>query len=197
MVMKLAVIDYGMGNIKSVWNAFKYLGVEPTIVRSPSKLNAERIVLPGVGSFGNGMKNLRPFVPKILEALRSGTPFLGICLGLHILFEGSEESPGVKGLGLIKGRVVRMPTRLKLPHMGWNSLKIEKECPLFEGLNDAYVYFVHSYHAEPEEDVVAATTQYGCRVTAAVWKGNMYGTQFHPEKSGKVGLKMLENFLKL
>lgn len=196
--MKVAIVDYRMGNIRSVYNALKYLGAEPIIASAPSKLNAEKIIIPGVGAFGNGTKNLAPFVPKIEAALASDTPLLGICLGLQMLFKGSEESPGKKGLAAINGKVVKIPTKLKLPHIGWNHLKIKKKtCPLFDGVDDGYVYFVHSYHALPKEDVVAATTRYGCEITASVWKDNVFGTQFHPEKSGTIGLKILKNFLEL
>ncbi|RLG57958.1 MAG: imidazole glycerol phosphate synthase subunit HisH [Hadesarchaea archaeon] len=196
--MKLAVVDYGMGNIKSVCNAFAYLGAKPVIADTPSKLNADKIVIPGVGSFGEGVKNLAPFIPKIRNAVNSGTPVLGICLGLHMFLEVSEESPEVQGMGLIKGGVKKLQTRMRLPHMGWNSIRIKKKrCPLFRGINGDHVYFVHTYHPVPKENVVAATARYGCEVNAAVWKDNLYGTQFHPEKSGKIGLRLLENFLEL
>ena len=196
--MKVAIVDYGMGNIKSVYNALKYLGAKPIVASAPSKLNAEKVIIPGVGAFGNGIKNLVPFIPKIDAALASDTPLLGICLGLQMLFEGSEESPGVKGLAAIDGKVVKIPTKLKLPHIGWNRLEIKnKTCPLFDDVDDGYAYFVHSYHPLPKEDVVAATTHYGCEITAGVWKNNIFGTQFHPEKSGATGLRILKNFLEL
>jgi glutamine amidotransferase len=195
--MKLAIIDYGMGNIKSVYNAFRYLGAKPTVVKNPLALRADKIVIPGVGAFGDGAKNLAPFVPQIKKAVSSRIPVLGICLGMHLFFEGSDESRGTKGMGILRGRAVKMRTRQRLPHIGWNSIKIKKECPLFRGLDGEPMYFVHSYHPLPEEDIVAATTRYGCVVTAGVCKGDVYGTQFHPEKSGKAGLKLLENFLEL
>jgi len=196
--MKVAIIDYRMGNIRSVYNAVKYLGARPILAANPSKFKDEKIIIPGVGAFGDGAKNLSPFFPKIKEAIASDTPVLGICLGMQMFFESSAESPRARGLSAMKGKVVKIPTRLKLPQIGWNSLKIEKKsCPLFRGIKDADVYFVHSYHPVPKEDVVAATTDYGCKVTAAVWKGNVFGTQFHPEKSGRVGLKMLGNFLEV
>ena len=182
--MKVAIVDYRMGNIRSVYNALKYLGAEPVIVSSPSKLNAEKIIIPGVGAFGNGIKNLAPFIPKIEEALVSDTPLLGICLGLQMLLEGSEESPKARGLAAINGKVVKIPTKLKLPHIGWNRLEIKKKtCPLFDGVDDGYVYFVHSYHALPKEDVVAATTHYGCEITAGVWKNNLFGLNFTPRRA--------------
>lgn len=176
----------------------KYLGAEPVIVRAPSEVRGERMIIPGVGSFGDGMNNLMPFVPKIKEFLDSNLPLLGICLGSQMFFEGSEESPTVKGLGLMRGKVVKIRTKLRLPHIGWNSLEIQKEgCPLFRGVDKGFAYFLHSYHAFPEEDVVVATTSYGCTINASVWKGNVFGTQFHPEKSGALGLKILKNFLEL
>ncbi len=187
-----------MGNVKSVYNALKYLGAEPIIADNPSKVKGDKIIIPGVGAFGNGMKNLRPFIPQIKGFLASNTPLLGICLGLQMFFEGSEESPEVKGLGLMKGKVTKIGTELRLPHIGWNSLEIIKTaCPLFRGINNGFAYFVHSYHALPEEDVLAATTSYGCKITAGVWKDNIFGTQFHLEKSGALGLQILKNFLEL
>ena len=195
--MELAIIDYGMGNIKSVCNAFRFLGAEPTVVRKPSALAAEKIVIPGVGAFGDGARNIAPFVPRIKGAVASRTPVLGICLGMHLLFEGSEESPGAGGIGILKGRVVRLRTRQRLPHIGWNSIRIRKECPLFRGVNGEFMYFVHSYHPRPEENITVATARYGCVVTAGICSGNVYGTQFHPEKSGEAGLRVLKNFLEL
>ncbi len=196
--IKVFVIDYGMGNLRSIRNALKYLGAEPILANAPSKIKAEKVIIPGVGAFGDGISNLSPFVPKIKELLSSDLPLLGICLGMQVLFEGSEESPGLRGLAVMKGKIVRIPTKLKLPHIGWNSLEIKKrKCPLFKGVNDGYVYFAHSYHVSPKEEGVAATTDYGCKVTASVWKGNIFGTQFHPEKSGPLGLMILKNFLEL
>lgn len=196
--IKVFVIDYGMGNLRSIRNALKYLGAEPVLTNAPSKLKAEKVIIPGVGAFGDGISNLSPFIPKIKELLSSDLPLLGICLGMQVLFEGSEESPGLKGLAVMKGKIVRIPTKLKLPHIGWNSLEIKKrKCPLFKGVNDGYVYFAHSYHVSQKEDGVAATTDYGCKVTASVWKDNIFGTQFHPEKSGPLGLMILKNFLEL
>ncbi|RLI05296.1 imidazole glycerol phosphate synthase subunit HisH [Candidatus Bathyarchaeota archaeon] len=187
-----------MGNIRSVYNALKHLGVDVTIISNPSNLPLEKIIIPGVGGFEDGMRNLKPFIPSIEKLLDLNIPILGICLGLQMFFEESEESLNVKGLGFMKGKVVKIRTNLKLPQIGWNKLTIRKrECPLFKDIENGYVYFVHSYHAEPEEDVVVATTNYGCEVTAVVWKNNLYGVQFHPEKSGRLGLKILKNFLEL
>jgi glutamine amidotransferase len=187
-----------MGNIKSVCNALKHLGAKPVIAKTPSEVKAEKIIIPGVGAFGKGMNNLKPFIPKIRETLASNVPLLGICLGLQMFFEGSEEFPAIEGLGLMKGKVVKIRTKLRLPHIGWNSLEIKrKACPLFKGVDDGYAYFVHSYHALPEENVVAATSSYGCEITASVWKKNVFGTQFHLEKSGALGLQILKNFVEL
>jgi len=195
--MDLAIVDYSMGNMKSVYNAFRYLGAKPTVVKKPSDLKADKIVIPGVGAFGDGAKNLAPFIPQITKAITSRKPVLGICLGMHLFFENSEESPGIRGMGVFRGEVVKIRTRQRLPHIGWNSIKIKKECPLFRGLDGEPMYFVHSYHPLPEEDIIAVTTRYGCEVTAGVCRGGVYGTQFHPEKSGGAGLKLLENFLEL
>jgi len=186
-----------MGNIKSVYNAFKHLGAEPIVAKKPTEIDGDRIVLPGVGAFANGIKNLEPFIPRIKEA-SSKSPLLGICLGMQVFFESSEEPPSMEGMKLLRGKVVRVQTGLKLPHIGWNLLKVTRSnCPLFRGIDNGYVYFTHSYHAVPEEDVVTAVVDYGCTITAAVWKNNIFGTQFHPEKSGAIGLKILRNFLEL
>lgn len=187
-----------MGNIKSVYNALKHLGAEPIIANTPSEVTSGKIIIPGVGAFGKGMNNLKPFIPKIREALTSNFPLLGICLGSQMFFEGSEESPATEGLGLMKGKVVEIRTKFRLPHIGWNSLEIKKRsCPLFKGVDNGYAYFLHSYHVLPEENVVVATTNYGCEITASVWKNNVFGTQFHPEKSGALGLQILKNFVEL
>ena len=171
----IAIIDYGAGNIRSVEKALMHIGCEVEVTQDPSVLaKADGAVLPGVGK-----------------------PFLGICLGLQILFESSEESPGVSGLSLLKGKVLRIPAApgLKIPHIGWNSLEIKKDGGLFRSITgEPYVYFVHSYYLKAEEDVVTATAQYGVEIHAAVQKNNLMACQFHPEKSGALGLKLLENF---
>lgn len=196
--MEVSIVDYGMGNIRSVSNAICYLKSEPKIVRNPKALVGNKIIIPGVGAFGDAMENLEGFLPKIEELLKSGASVLGICLGLQVMFEGSDEDPKVDGFGLMKGRVAKLDTNFKLPQIGWNSLEIKNEsCPLFQGVEGGHVYYANSYHAEPQEEVRVAKSNYGSEVTAAVWKGNVYGMQFHPEKSGRYGLKLLGNFLEV
>ncbi|MCI8518345.1 MAG: imidazole glycerol phosphate synthase subunit HisH [Hungatella sp.] len=200
----IAIIDYDAGNLKSVAKALSFLGREAEITRDPKKiLSADKVVLPGVGAFGDAMARLKQYglIPVIRQVVDQGTPFLGICLGLQLMFEGSEESEGVEGLGLLKGRILRIPdsTGLKIPHMGWNSLDIRPDTRLFAGISSGeYVYFVHSYYLRAEEEeAVAAVSEYGVRIHAAVEKGCLYACQFHPEKSGDVGLKILRNFVEL
>ena len=200
----IAIIDYDAGNIKSVEKALHYLGEETTVTRDPQTLlNADKVILPGVGSFGQAMENLHTYglVPVIHEIVEKKTPFLGICLGLQLLFESSEETPGVEGLGILKGKIVKIPPApgLKIPHMGWNNIKVKEGSRLFKGLPDnPYVYFVHSYYLQADdEDIVAATTEYGVKIHAAVEKDNIFACQFHPEKSSTVGLQILKNFVSL
>ena len=200
----IAIIDYDAGNIKSVEKALQYLGQETVLTREPEViLNAERAVLPGVGAFGDAMEKLRGYglEPVIRDFVATGKPFLGICLGLQLLFSESEESPGVKGLGLLPGRIRRIPEGegRKVPQIGWNDISIRPDSRLFAGVRDhSYVYFVHSYYLEAERpEDVAATTEYGALIHAAVESGNVFACQFHPEKSSDVGLKILKNFISL
>ena len=200
----IAVIDYDAGNLKSVEKALIFLGETPVITRDREELlAADKVILPGVGAFGDAMDGLQQYrlVDVIKEVVKKGTPFLGICLGLQLMFESSEESPGVEGLGLLPGKILKIPETpgMKVPHMGWNSLKIDPNSRLFKGIPDGnYVYFVHSYYLKAgSEDIVAATTEYGTHIHAAVEKGNLYACQFHPEKSSQTGLKILENFISL
>ena len=200
----VAIIDYDAGNIRSVEKAVRYLGKEVTVTSDPDKiLAAGRVILPGVGAFGDAMK--RPHAMGLVEVIRQaadrGTPFLGICLGLQLLFEKSEESPGVPGLGLLQGEILRLPELpgLKVPHIGWNSLKYPNPGRLFRGIpEDSYVYFVHSYYLKAQDEgIVTATTEYGTLVHASVESGNLFACQFHPEKSSETGLAILENFLSI
>ena len=197
----IAIIDYGAGNLQSVKKAFDFIGAESVITNDPKViLSADKILLPGVGSFGDAMDSMRKngLVETVKECALSGKPFLGICLGLQLLFEESEESPGVKGLGIFKGKIKKFSSDmgLKIPHIGWNSLEIQQKNTLFKDIpENAYVYFVHSYylHAEDEDDI-ATVTNYGIDFHSAVGKNNIFATQFHPEKSGDVGLQILRNF---
>lgn len=202
--MSVAIIDYDAGNIKSVEKALEYLGQKVKITRDQKEiLSADRVILPGVGAFGDAMGKIRSYGLEsvIQDAVRQGTPFLGICLGLQLLFEDSDETPGVKGLGLLPGGIRRIPDGegLKIPHMGWNSLDIREGATLFKEIEGhPYVYFVHSYYlsAKHEEDVAAATF-YSTKIHASVEHENIFACQFHPEKSGEVGLKILDNFIHL
>lgn len=200
----VAIIDYDAGNIKSVEKAVRYLGKEAVLSRDKEViLKADRVILPGVGSFGDAMEKIRKFkledvIHKVVEA---GTPFLGICLGLQLMFESSEESPGIKGLSLLPGRVLRIPEKegLKIPNIGWNSLTFPNKGRLFEGVEEgAYVYFVHSYYLQADDpSVVTAATEYSTWIHASVEKDHVFACQFHPEKSSKTGLKILRNFLEI
>lgn len=197
----IAIIDYDAGNLKSVEKALQYLQKDVKITRDREELlSAERVILPGVGAFGDAMEKLEHYglVEVIREIHQKQTPFLGICLGLQLMFEESSETPGVQGLGLLPGKVTAIPPKegFKIPHMGWNSIKIKEGARLFQGIGqDAYVYFVHSYYlqAENPKDVVA-TTEYITHIHASVEHGNTFACQFHPEKSGDVGLQILRNF---
>lgn len=198
----IAIIDYDAGNIKSVEKAIQFLGEEVMITRDQHViLEADGVILPGVGSFGDAMNRIRGYGLEevIREVVRQRIPFLGICLGLQLMFESSEESPGVKGLELLPGKIVRIPEgeQRKVPHIGWNSLCFPKESRLFQGIpKDSYVYFVHSYYLQAGEmEDVAATTEYGAEIHAAVERDRIFACQFHPEKSSEIGLKILQNFL--
>lgn len=197
----IAIIDYGAGNLQSVKKALDFIGAESVITDDPETINAcDKILLPGVGSFGDAMASMQEknLVETVKQNALSGKAFLGICLGLQLLFEESEESPGVKGLGIFKGKIKKFPANmgLKIPHIGWNSLEIKQKDTLFKGIpENSYVYFVHSYYLEAEEpNDVATVTNYGIDFHSAVGKGNIFATQFHPEKSGDVGLAILRNF---
>lgn len=200
----IAIIDYDAGNLKSVEKALQFLGKDAVITRDPDTIRqAEKVILPGVGAFGDAMKKLQEYqlIDLIKEAADSKKPFLGICLGLQLLFEESEESPGVAGLGILKGKIKRIPDKegLKVPHIGWNSLKFMNDGKLFQNLPDeSYVYFVHSYYLEAaEEQIVKATTEYGVCIHASVEKDNIFACQFHPEKSSETGLQILKNFAEI
>jgi imidazole glycerol-phosphate synthase subunit HisH len=195
----LAIIDYGMGNLRSVEKGFLKVGVDAKVVTDPRSVNdAEAIVLPGVGAFRDCMKNLdqMKLIEPILKSVRDGKPYLGICLGLQMLFTESEEFGVYKGLDVLKGKVVRFQVDLKVPHMGWNTVRLLKKPPIFDGIKDeSYFYFVHSYYVAPDDEgIIAGTTDYGMTFTSMVWKDNIIATQFHPEKSQETGLKILKNF---
>ena len=197
----IAIIDYDAGNLKSVEKALAYIGEESVITGEREEiLKADKVILPGVGSFGDAMVNLKRLGldDVIREVAANGTPFLGICLGLQLLFESSEETPGVEGLGILKGKVLRIPDKegLKIPHIGWNSLKLSNNGRLFQGMTgEPYVYFVHSYYLQAEDPaIVKATTDYSTCIHASVEQGNVFACQFHPEKSSAVGLQILKNF---
>lgn len=196
----IAIIDYGIGNLQSVLNAFKSQGFDAIITSNKDEiLNADKVVLPGVGAFGDAIDTFRErgFEPVISELIKKNTPLLGICVGMQMLFDTSYEYGEHKGLGLLKGKIIKFEDNsLKVPQIGWNTLEIVKDCPLLKGLADmSYVYFVHSYRlSEPNPDDVIGYTSYGVRYGVMVQKNNIYGVQFHPEKSGKIGLQILKNF---
>lgn len=198
----IAILDFGLGNLKSIQNGFRNLGHEAMITRDELSIkDADGIILPGVGAFKDGMDRLRKanFVPHIQDALSQGKPILGICLGLQLLFDESEEFGIHKGLGFLKGRVKCFTGPFKIPHMGWNTLHIKREIPLLHGIREgAFFYFVHSFYAESEDEkIVAGETEYGITFPSVVQLGNLMATQFHPEKSSDAGLKILDNFAKL
>ncbi len=195
----ICIVDYGMGNLRSVEKAFAFLGKEVAVSPEPADvLAASGVVLPGVGAFGDAMRELeeRKLADPLRRAVAGGVPFLGICLGLQLLFEESEESPGVRGLGILPGRVARFPSRVKVPHMGWNDIRVLRDHPVLEGIAEgSYFYFVHSYYVIPERDEHRLTlTAYGEEFVSGVADGNLVAFQFHPEKSSGAGLRLLENF---
>ena len=200
----IAIIDYDAGNIRSVEKAMAKLGQEVWITRDRERImNADKVILPGVGSFGDAMAHLREYnlVEVIKDVVAEKKPFLGICLGLQLLYESSEETPGVEGLGILKGKILKIPEQegLKIPHMGWNSLHLQNDGRLFRGIEqNPYVYFVHSYYLKAgEEETVKAITEYSVNIHASVEKDNVFACQFHPEKSGDLGLQILKNFAEL
>ena len=201
----VAIIDYDMGNLRSVQKAFEAIGCCATITRSSPVIdNASHVVLPGVGAFGDCMRNLEGvgLVASVRKTIRTGKPFLGICLGLQLLFTESEEFGVHRGLNVLSGRVVRFHptmTGIKIPHMGWNQIKAANPMPLLDGIPDgSYVYFVHSYYVEPDDQtIIGATTDYGISFASCVWKDNVFGCQFHPEKSQRWGMQILKNFSRL
>ena len=200
----IGIIDYDAGNLKSVEKALHYLGKEVIVTRDPEQLRqVDKVILPGVGAFGDAMAKLKEYHLDTLihEIADSGKPFLGICLGLQLLFEESEESSGVEGLGILKGKIKRIPDEdgLKVPHIGWNSLHLEHNGRLFQNIpENSYVYFVHSYYLEAQDpEIVKASTEYGVHIHASVEKGNVFACQFHPEKSSETGLQILKNFAEI
>jgi glutamine amidotransferase len=195
----IAIIDYGMGNLRSVEKGFLKVGVDARVVREPQAVDdADAVVLPGVGAFRDCIRNLAQtsMTESIMRSIQKGKPYLGICLGLQVLFTESEEFGIYKGLDVFKGKVVRFQIDLKVPHMGWNNVKILRRTPIFDGIqDDSFFYFVHSYYVAPDETaVVSTTTDYGITFTSMIWKDNIFATQFHPEKSQESGLRILKNF---
>ncbi|HAJ56888.1 MAG TPA: imidazole glycerol phosphate synthase subunit HisH [Candidatus Omnitrophica bacterium] len=203
MKAKVAIIDYGMGNLYSVRNSFKSLGMIADIIEGPEKIfSYDKLILPGVGAFGDAMEELtaRGFIEPLRDFISAGRPFLGICLGMQLLMEKSEESRGIKGLAVIKGQVRKFSSKLKCPHMGWNKIeKVKKGLKIFKGLGqDVYAYFCHSYYVLPRSrQAMAGRTDYGIKFASVIKEGNVYGMQFHPEKSQEAGLKLLRNFIEL
>ncbi len=199
----IGIIDYGMGNIHSVQKALEYMGAKTLVTNRPEDIGScEKIVLPGVGAFADAIWELekRGMAAAIKDAVKGNKIFLGICLGMQLLFDSSEEAKNAKGLGLFKGTVKKFSQKgLKVPQMGWNQLKVKTECPLLKGMPDnSYVYFCHSYYPDPEDkEVIAAICNYGRDFPAVVWKDSLYGVQFHPEKSQEAGLAILKNFVEI
>jgi len=196
--MTIGIIDYGAGNLRSIENAFKSFNSKVRILKEPDELEKiDSLVLPGVGNFGDAMKRLRKFREPLLEKIDTGMPFLGLCLGIQLIFEKSEESPGVKGLEIFEGKCIRFKKNVKIPHMGWNQIEKTKDCKILKGIESGSdFYFVHSYHVVPKDrDIIVTTTNYGIKFPSVIEKDNIFATQFHPERSGALGLKILKNFL--
>lgn len=195
----ITIIDYKSGNLKSISNGFKKIGVEYRITDDKEIIaDSDYLVLPGVGAFGSAMENLKPFEDVIMEHVADDRPFLGICLGQQVLMGSSEESPGVEGLNLFGGHVEKLPEGVKIPHMGWNRLKVTNDSKILEGIDGEFFYFVHSYHVVADDDsIIAGVCEYGSDVVASLSQNNLFSTQFHPEKSGVSGLKILKNFTNL
>jgi glutamine amidotransferase len=195
----IVILDYGMGNLRSVEKGFLKVGIDAKVVSAPKTVNdAHAVVLPGVGAFRDCMRNLQKMslIESIVRSIQKGKPFFGICLGLQVLFTESEEFGVHKGFDILKGKVVRFQINLKVPHMGWNNVKISRRPPIFDGIkDDAFFYFVHSFYVVPDDnDVIATMTEYGISFTSMIWKDNIFATQFHPEKSQENGLRLLKNF---
>jgi len=196
----VAVVNYGVGNLRSIRRGLEKSGASAEITHSPKNLrNSDAIVLPGVGAFAPAVKNMAPISDVVAEAMKNGKPILGVCLGLQLLFTRSSEGGSVNGLDFISGDIVKLPENVKTPQMGWNTLNIVQSHPLLEGVKDgSYVYFVHSYYPQPSDpQVIVATTEYGVRFPSMVAKNNLFATQFHPEKSSKTGLTILKNFVRI
>ena len=195
----ITIIDYKSGNLKSISNGFKKIGADYQITDDEEIIaNSDYLVLTGVGAFGSAMDNLNPFKKVIKEHVACDKPFLGVCLGQQVLMGSSEEAPGVEGLNLFKGHAEKLPEGVKIPHMGWNKLKVTNSSPILDGIDGEYFYFVHSYHVVPDDDeIIAGVCDYGGEIVSSLSQNNLFSTQFHPEKSGKVGLKILKNFTNL
>lgn len=195
----ITIIDYKSGNLKSISNGFRKIGADYQITDDKEIIaDSDYLVLPGVGAFGSAMENLKPFEDVINEHVNDNKPFLGICLGQQVLMGSSEESPEIKGLNLFKGHVELLSGNVKIPHMGWNQLKVVNDSPILEGIDNEFFYFVHSYHVVPDDDeIIAGVCDYGGEIVVSLSQNNLFSTQFHPEKSGKTGLKIIKNFTNL
>lgn len=195
----ITIIDYKSGNLKSISNGFRKIGADYQITDDKEIIaDSDYLVLPGVGAFGSAMENLKPFEDVINEHVNDNNPFLGICLGQQVLMGSSEESPEIKGLNLFKGHVELLSGNVKIPHMGWNQLKVVNDSPILEGIDNEFFYFVHSYHVVPDDDeIIAGVCDYGGEIVVSLSQNNLFSTQFHPEKSGKAGLKIIKNFTNL